>query len=144
MYLTAQRVESEAGDGINTFLYEHGGAVESPPPAPVKGCLGKLITDLIMVPPGGNKVTSYLDIVCDDGMPWSEIDKALKVFVLKNAALVPGPAFPWCGTTDDFRFELAMVSRLARPGHAWIKEASILSNACKMVYAQQLIAGRKE
>ncbi len=137
MYLTAQRVESATEIGINAFFYEHGGAVQTPPPDPsVRGACGKLVGDLLLVTPlGGNKVLSYLDIVCDDGTPWCEIDEMLTGFIVTRMS--GRSAFPWSWVNDSFRFELTMVARVAA-GRAWIKEAAMLRRACQMVYPEAL------
>lgn len=134
MYLCAQRVKSSTQEGINTFYYEHGGAVETRPPPPCDGRCGKLVNTLAMVEPiGGNDVLSYLDIVCDDGMPWDEIESALKTFVFRRARQRPN-GFPWSDVTDCFRFELTMVRSIAQPGRSWFREFGRLYNACLMIY----------
>lgn len=70
MYLTAHRVRHESGaTGYNGFMYLHGGEPisthlesdevgESPP--------GECVAKTISVPPGGNSVDSYLDVVVPD------------------------------------------------------------------------------
>lgn len=69
MLITSQRVRSErtGEQGINTFVYEHG---EMPWPEEPSQLLdldqGTLVFRSYEVPPGGNQVRSYLDIVTPD------------------------------------------------------------------------------
>lgn len=75
MYLCAQRVLATAGphkgtQGINSFLYLHGAQTWSgPPSADLLPDInpGTIADSLIEVPPPGNRVRSYLDIVAPDG-----------------------------------------------------------------------------
>jgi hypothetical protein len=83
MYITAHLVESkDQREGINAFLHVHGNrflwpddASSLPDTTPGKTVLHR--TDL---PPGGNKVRAYLDILVPDRTPREEIEQALKDF----------------------------------------------------------------
>ncbi len=85
----------------------------------------------MVTPVGGNRVLSYLDIVCDDDTSHAEMEEALKQCVF---ARVKGP-LPWRRITDSFWIELTMVRSLAQPGRAWIHETALLWTACKIVYS---------
>jgi len=85
MYLTAHRV-SAPGDkqtGINCFRYQHAEPVpgvswDAPDLATiVEEFPGTLVSHQIEVPPGGNDVHSYLDIVCSDTTRVEDIEAAL-------------------------------------------------------------------
>ena len=84
MYITAHLVRSrDEREGINAFLHVHGAefhwpddASSLPDTTPGKTALHR--TDL---PPGGNDVRAYLDILAPDGTPRSEIDQVLRGFL---------------------------------------------------------------
>ena len=65
MYLTAQRVKGQAGTGINAFLHDGSIGVDVDWAAFDKGEVspGDMSRQSVEVPPGGNSVLSYLDIV---------------------------------------------------------------------------------
>ena len=131
MYLTAQRVISPGGeDGINGFLYEHGEPWDIPP-EPADGAVGELVHTLITLPPGGNKVMSYIDIVAMDGTPYDRIHARLIPWIVERCrGEVP---MPWAGACEDMRFGFHM----ARPyAIAWRTEASRLITACRMTLAE--------
>lgn len=80
MYYCAQRVQSHDGtQGINAFLYLHGSYEwDGRPPlelAPERDP-GVLADSTIEVPPPGNRVRSYLDIVAPDSTPMNNIARA--------------------------------------------------------------------
>jgi hypothetical protein len=88
MYLTSQRV-SAPGDvrtGINTYLYRHEESVPrmdwSRPDLAriVDEFPGTLVAHEAEVPPGGNSIRSYLDIVASDSTRMDEVDLALQQF----------------------------------------------------------------
>jgi hypothetical protein len=68
MLLAAQRVRSSSGnDGINAFRYLHGaGAWPSNPLVLLDSDPGSLERQSIEIPPPGNLVRSYLDLVAPD------------------------------------------------------------------------------
>ncbi|HYO66004.1 MAG TPA: hypothetical protein VEU33_07980 [Archangium sp.] len=88
MYLTSQRVSApgDARTGINTYLYRHEQAVPSidwsrPDLARIVDEFpGTLVAHDMKVPPGGNLIRSYLDIVAPDSTHVDEIDLALQQF----------------------------------------------------------------
>lgn len=75
MYLTAHRVRADSGrrgaspSGFNAFAYLHG---EQPVPASLsidevaETAPGEMVEQSVEVPPGGNFVDSYLDVVASD------------------------------------------------------------------------------
>jgi hypothetical protein len=73
MYLTAQRVRNEEGlEDLHAFLHLHdadASALSDPFTVPQRNP-GKLVMDSgpMRIPPGGNSVISYLDIVADDDL----------------------------------------------------------------------------
>ena len=89
MYLTSQRVSilGMEATGINTFLYRHpeqtlGIDWNTPDLARVVDELpGTLTARKIEVPPGGNAVRSYLDIVATDSTSADVVERALQKFV---------------------------------------------------------------
>lgn len=73
MYLTAQRVRSPEGlrEGINVFLFslDPTSAVDwnGPDIDAIAASPGRLVLEVIAVPPGMNSVNSYLDAVAPEG-----------------------------------------------------------------------------
>ncbi len=139
MYLTAQRVRSpRTGDeGVNAFHYSHGGLdwLDQPVPRPLpEQDPGELRAQRIVVPPPGNHVLSYFDIVTPDTTSNSQITEALRH--LLDAAESLGP-FPWSRDAGRclFRFglEQAMLSR-------WNWELAELFRAALLV--RQSLSGR--
>ncbi len=80
MYVTAHRVVSPLEEeGVNTFLHLHGPLFvwpENPAPLPENnpGTLEERATE---VPPGGNRVKSYLDVLAPDATSRSEVAEAI-------------------------------------------------------------------
>lgn len=97
MYLTAQRVRARDGaEGVNVFLHRHGAEpipdfdwsrpdlpriADFHPGEPVAQSTGR--------PPGGNTVRSYLDVVCAEGTPRHELDRALSEFEAELTRIDP-------------------------------------------------------
>ena len=131
MYLTAQNVRSPKGvEGINAFHYSHGAtyAWQGLPPEgiPDKNP-GTLVAETINVlPPGGNRVRSYLDVVAPDGTPWSEIRPAFIAFVSEAQR---GP-FPWIGVSGRVFFRIGIELALAQ---TWQREIAELYRAVQAV-----------
>jgi hypothetical protein len=71
MYLTAQHVRSHKGEEeVHVYLHVHGAdaaALKDPLSVPQSNP-GRLVKDSVrrQIPPGGNTVIAYLDIVADD------------------------------------------------------------------------------
>jgi hypothetical protein len=88
MYLTSQRVSApgEERTGINTYLYRHEEAVaridwDRPDLARIVDEFpGTLVAHAAELPPGGNLVRSYLDIVTSEATSVDEVDSALRQF----------------------------------------------------------------
>lgn len=95
MYATAHRVESPRGlTGINTFLHTHGAAFSWPadPVQLPEHNPGVLWWDNgPEVPPGGNRVRSYLDLLAPDDTPAAEVEAALTSLWLELVADEAGP-----------------------------------------------------
>ena len=80
MYLTAHLVKSrDQREGMNAFLHVHGvgfawpdDASSLPETAP-----GRTVLDCTDLPPGGNQIRAYLDILAPDRTPRAEIEEAL-------------------------------------------------------------------
>ncbi|MSP61261.1 MAG: hypothetical protein EXR72_13130 [Myxococcales bacterium] len=96
MYVTAHRVGAPMGDeGVNSFLHLHGAQFvwpDDPASLPERnpGALEERRTE---VPPGGNRVIAYLDVLAPDGTGRAEIDAALADL----GAALDGKANPtWC------------------------------------------------
>jgi len=87
MYATAHHVKSPRGQtGINAFLHEHGEdrnatSWENPNVAAVAdGRPGTLVAESYDVPPGGNAVMAFLDVVAVDGIGLERLSGALDMF----------------------------------------------------------------
>jgi hypothetical protein len=80
MYVTAQRVRDRDGrEGINAYYYFSGFDVwddlHHPPLTPDRDA-GALRNHILTLPPGGNRVRSYLDVVTDDDASIATIRRA--------------------------------------------------------------------
>jgi hypothetical protein len=83
MYVTAHLVRANSGDeGINGFLHHHGADFAWPadPAALPDAQPGAIVARRIDLPPGGNRVRAYLDVVAPDGTPRAALDQALAAF----------------------------------------------------------------
>lgn len=77
IYLTAQKVVSATGNsGVNTFRYK-GADVRSLERLSA-GDIGTLDAQRVEVPPGGNEVVCYLDVIAPDAMSSPVIGRALE------------------------------------------------------------------
>lgn len=127
MYLTALHVvrAADGAEGINSFYYAHPGTNWLVPPANVPdGEPGVLVSSQIELPPGGNRVRSYLDIVTHEGASWSELRRSFLVFVLDSE----GGEFPWVRLVGRTRFRAGMELALAPE---WRAELSALFAAAR-------------
>lgn len=82
MYATSHRVQNRPRQGINAFLHEHGPRFAWPSePAELIGLPekrpGRIVGRLVALPPGGNPVLSYLDVLAPDGTRWRTLAAAL-------------------------------------------------------------------
>ena len=83
MYITAHLVKSrDQREGINAFLHVHGTTFPWPDDASSlpDTTPGKIVLRRTDLPPGGNKVRAYLDILAPDRTPRAEIEQALMDF----------------------------------------------------------------
>ena len=129
MYLTGQHVRASTGaDGINAFHYSHVGRTwEGLPPHGIPDeDPGALVAQTIVVPPPGNRVRSYLDIVAPDVTPWAEIRPAFMSFV----AEAQRRRFPWAGVVGRTYFRAGMEQALAAN---WQREIADLYRAVQAV-----------
>lgn len=127
MYLTALHVvrAADGTEGINSFHYAHHGTNWLVPPANVPDVEpGELVRSRIQLPPGGNRVRSYLDIVTHETASWSELRRSFLVFVLASE----GHALPWVRLVGRTRFRAAMEEALAPE---WRAELSALFAAAR-------------
>jgi hypothetical protein len=119
MYVTSHRVRTPLlVEGINAYLYSHGGYVWQVPPEPDVEP-GELVSSLLTV--------EALDIVALDGTWWSELRPRFMQFV----GSMRRSRFPWKGVVDGCLFRLRMDQQLAR---AWQQELAHLYRACEMVH----------
>jgi hypothetical protein len=106
LYLTAHYVRSPSGDrfGINGAVYRNEGV--APPTSlasegvSIGADLGPTVATVTNVPPGGNRVEAYLDVVAPDGCKAAEIQRALQDF----ACGIPedlGDTPRWSGTRSS-------------------------------------------
>jgi hypothetical protein len=129
MLLTAQYVRSAAGEeGVNAFCNLHGSLTwPGEPPAGIpESNPGEPANQNITVPPGGNHVRSYFDVVTPDETPTSEILAAVQQFVVA----MRGCPLPWESTigrcTIRFGIDLGLE-------HAWVEEFRRLVAAAMQV-----------
>lgn len=130
MFLAAQRVLAATGhEGINAFRYLHGGYTwyGLPPPGIPDQNPGILLEQRIEIPPPGNAVRSYLDVVAPDEVFWPEIRPAFYTFV-GHAQRQP---FPWEGAFGRCYFRIGMDQLLAKN---WRLEIAHLYRALETVY----------
>ena len=83
MYLTAHLVKSrDQREGINAFLHVHGASFAWPDDASSlpETTPGRTVLHRTDLPPGGNHVRAYLDILAPDRTPRADIEQALDAF----------------------------------------------------------------
>ena len=89
MYITAHRVtnDSDGTTGVNCFYHLHNGVLgvsDSWGGTEVDKIAnqtpGNLIHRQTEIPPGGNSVLSYVEVICEDDTPPSAIESALESF----------------------------------------------------------------
>ncbi len=91
MYATAQRVRSDRTIGINTLIYRHEPTLaiqELQSDQVVQQSPGNLVSARITLPPGGNTVLSYFDVIAPETV--AHPDVAERLLHLKAAALGGG------------------------------------------------------
>lgn len=94
MYLTAQRVLSaEGAEAVNAYHYRHGADFAWPDDASAlpDEAPGALVERREDVPPGGNRVRSWLDVLAPDGTVAVTLRFALDTF-RRNLEEFPNPA----------------------------------------------------
>jgi hypothetical protein len=106
MYLTAQRVRDRHGhEGTNAYYYHCGFDVWAPehrPPRTPDADPGELVHHIITLPPPGNRVRSYLDVVAPDSTPAATIRRA---FAIADGLVQPDRLPFWLDVTPCwFRF----------------------------------------
>jgi hypothetical protein len=129
MYVVAQRVRAPGGaEGVNAFYYTHGPFTwEGLPPEGIPDAEpGELQGSVIKVPPPGNQVRSYLDIVAPDDTPWMEIYRAFNTFV----TLSQRQTLPWVGVQGRCLFRIGLERALA---NHWQGEVAQLYRAVREV-----------
>ena len=80
MYLTAHLIKAgDQREGINAFLHVHGASFAWPDDASSlpETAPGRTVLHRTDLPPGGNQVRAYLDILAPDRTPRAEIEQAL-------------------------------------------------------------------
>jgi hypothetical protein len=80
MYLSALHVRCvPSGDeGINAFKYVHGRDWLEPPAGVPDDDPGRLVKYQFEVPPGGNRVRSFLDVIAPDSSEWEDVRAAIQ------------------------------------------------------------------
>ena len=124
MLLTAHRVvhPDTHDEGINSFFYRHGPCVwdSLPPPEVFSGeNPGELFESHVEIPPPGNRVRSFLDVVAPDETTEHEIRRAVGIFLERSHAA----PLPWEGVVGRCLFRIGMESELAA---AWRQEVASL------------------
>jgi hypothetical protein len=136
MYLTAQRVISPVtgAEGVNVFAYGHGPYVwhDAPPFTPEQNP-GTLFASSVepQVPPPGNRVRSYLDILAPDATPREALEVALQVVVTG----MPPARLPATATVGSCWFRFSMEEKLAG---SWREELrALLARAVQLLPAPE-------
>jgi hypothetical protein len=128
MYIAVQHVVSPStgAEGVNAFYYQHAPLTWSgaPPKSIPDQDPGTLVRQSIVVPPPGNSVRSYLDIIAPDDIPWREISEAFFTFV-SNVQRLP---LPWIDSVGHCYFRVGMESGLAA---SWQREMAKLYRAAR-------------
>lgn len=121
MRLVAQRVVKVGSKplrtGINAFCYLHPGQTWLEPPDEIGA--GELRNKDWDMPPGGNRIRSYLDILCPDNTSNTEISATVRDGALLLGDRPKPQAFPWAIDTRAIRFEFGVDGELA---HVWREE----------------------
>lgn len=120
MRLVAQRVRSPSThrEGINAFCYLHGPVTWlDDPPADLPG--GVLMNARAEVPPPGNRVRSYLEIVAPDETPSHVMEREVE----DSIDLLENQPFPLRLQSGDTTFQFDVESALAP---AWRQEMRAL------------------
>ena len=131
MYLAALHVvvPSTGFEGFNAFHYMHpdGAAWDL---APREGVPdqdpGVLVNTRIEIPPPGNRLRSYLDVVAPDNALWLDIRNAFLWFVLD----CEGQPFPWQRSRYQFWFRASMDQAAAAN---WRSELGMLYEKARLV-----------
>lgn len=82
MYLTAHHVHRDGVEEINAFLHRHGARFAWPrdPERLPDEAPGEVVAKIVRLPPGGNLVRSYFDLLAPDGTPEKELREAAQLF----------------------------------------------------------------
>jgi hypothetical protein len=106
--LTAQHVQAQAGaEGINAFCRLHGPYEWTDIP-PEDLPRGELVHQAISIPPGGNSVRSYLDVIAPDETSTHEIRSAIVPFIEQSR----GHALPWMSNVGQCTFRFGVEAGL--------------------------------
>jgi hypothetical protein len=100
MYFAAQRVEAPKRntEGINVLVYRHASILDQPVDfEAVARNPGPLLLQLSSIPPGGNTVTSYLDVVTPEQLTMAQIAETID----QLAAAYPDKSDPLDGWAKD-------------------------------------------
>jgi hypothetical protein len=128
MRLVAQRVISAGGlQGINAFCFLHGGYVWlDRPPQEVADAPGELVNSSIVVPPPGNRVRSYLNILTPDQTP----NQKILYDILNPIDLFANQPLPLHVQSGDITFTFNIEQALAA---AWHRELEVLLHSALAV-----------
>lgn len=130
MYIAAQHVVSPStgAAGVNAFYYRHGPLTwpEAPPRSIPDQNPGTLVRQSIEVPPPGNSVRSYLDIIAPDDITWHEIYQAFFTFI-SNVQRRP---LPWIEDVGRCSFRVGIEFGLV---NSWQREIARLYRAAQAV-----------
>jgi hypothetical protein len=123
MYLTAHHVASPATqrEGVNAFLYLHTDQAWEHlwlPDVPERNP-GTLRAQSISLPPPGNRVRSYLDIVTPDQVRWEDVHVDLMAVVGRCQS----EPLPWA---SQFRSSYIRIGMDRALSSRWQKELAIL------------------
>jgi hypothetical protein len=111
MYITAHLVKArDQREGINAFLHVHGAGFAWPEDASSlpETAPGSTVLHRTDLPPGGNQVRAYLDILAPDRTRRTEIEQALTAFSRDLPERRNPTVFHQEGVTIRFGVELGL------------------------------------
>lgn len=109
------------------IFYVHGAYVwDDPPPGIPDANPGELMNQFTPIPPGGNRVRSYLDVVAPDETRWADIRQGFVAFIGESQR----SPLPWQGVRGRCLFRLGMELALAQ---RWQLEIAELYRAIQAV-----------
>lgn len=109
MYATAHRVRNQQGqEGINAFVHKHGNipwpemAWQMPEQQP-----GTIVQEKIDIPPGGNDVLAFLDVIAPDSCRRTQLEQTMRTLWLELVSSEMRPESLFEPVPNPVRYEQA-------------------------------------